>query len=243
MKKKIVAMCATVALAALAVGGTLAYFTDTDSDKNVMTTGKVDIVQLENGESEGGFQTVPLMPMVDTREAGDPLYNDNGMFNEKMKNVVTKVVTVKNEAAENAVNQSAYVRTIFAFETITEYKADGSGTILRNGKEIFDEYFGYIGDFELLNKTIEIDGVEYALAMKVYDEALAPGETSEPSLEQIFLAPTANNEVAAWFGDEYQILVLSQGVQTEGFNDAATALNTAFPMTDENLLSWFGAIA
>ena len=40
MKKKILALCLVVALAVTAVvGGTLAYFTDTDEAENVFTTG------------------------------------------------------------------------------------------------------------------------------------------------------------------------------------------------------------
>ena len=48
MKKKIIALCLIVALAATAViGGTLAYFTDTDAKTNVFTTGNVDITLTE----------------------------------------------------------------------------------------------------------------------------------------------------------------------------------------------------
>ena len=48
MKKKIMAMCLVIAMAATAViGGTLAYFTDTDKDVNVMTMGTLEIVQNE----------------------------------------------------------------------------------------------------------------------------------------------------------------------------------------------------
>ena len=48
MKKKIIALCLIVALAATAViGGTLAYFTDTDEATNVFTTGNVDITLTE----------------------------------------------------------------------------------------------------------------------------------------------------------------------------------------------------
>ena len=42
--KKVLAWVLTLAMtAALAVGGTLAYLTDTDEDVNVMTLGKVKI--------------------------------------------------------------------------------------------------------------------------------------------------------------------------------------------------------
>ena len=55
MKKKILTLCLVVALAATAViGGTLAYFTDTDAETNVFTTGKVDIDLVETFDTEDG---------------------------------------------------------------------------------------------------------------------------------------------------------------------------------------------
>ena len=44
MKKKILVLCLVVALAATAIiGGTLAYFTDTDEETNTFTAGGVEI--------------------------------------------------------------------------------------------------------------------------------------------------------------------------------------------------------
>ncbi len=55
MKKKIVTLSLVVALAATAViGGTLAYFTDTDEKTNVLTVGNVDIILTEPGWEETG---------------------------------------------------------------------------------------------------------------------------------------------------------------------------------------------
>ena len=49
MKKKIIALCLIVALAATAViGGTLAYFTDTDAETNTFTVGGVSIDLIES---------------------------------------------------------------------------------------------------------------------------------------------------------------------------------------------------
>lgn len=262
MKKKITAIVLVIAMIAIAVaGGTLAYFTDTDAAQNVMTTGKVDISQLEQQRDDEGnlvdfVQKKPLMPMVDTRADGDPVVV-NGYFNDKMNNVVDKIITVKNEAEADAINQDAYVRTIIAFETNTEYEA-GTDNVLRDGKAIFDTYIGTLGDFELLERgTITVDGVEYVLAVKVYEEALAPQEVSAPSLKQVFMAPTANNEVALLFGNEYTILAVSQATQTAGFESvldadgnvtktaAAVALDAAFgdlETIDEALLiEWLSA--
>ena len=263
-KNKILALGVCVAMLATAVvGGTMAYFTDTDAQKNVMTTGKVDISQNEqqrDGDTLVDFvQDKPLMPMVDTREEGDKVVVD-GYFNSKMNNVVDKIVTVKNEAEKDAINQDAYVRTILAFETNTEYEA-GTTKVLRDGKKIFDTYIGTLGDFELLERdTIKIDGVEYVLAVKVYENALVPQEVSAPSLKQIFMSPDANNEVATLFGEEYTILTVSQGTQTAGFEAkvddegnviktaSAVALDTAFgdledtvKVTDAMLAEWLKA--
>jgi len=247
MKKKILSLCVVGALALTAVGGTLAYFTDTDSQVNVMTTGKVDISQDEQQRGADDklvdfVQGKALMPMVDTRE--DKTVNPvvNGYFDEAMNNVVDKIVTVKNEATAGAINQDAYVRTILAFETNTEY-AEGTDTVLRDGKTIFDTYIGTLGDFELLDRdTIEVNGVEYVLAVKVYEDALAPQDVSDPSLKQIFLSPNANNEVATLFGDDYTILALSQGAQTAGFDTAKAALDAAFgdveTIDEATLIEW-----
>lgn len=250
MKKKILAIVLCVAMLAIAiVGGTMAYFTDTDAAQNVMTTGKVDISQLEQQRDANGtlvdfVQDKPLMPMVDTRADGDAVVAD-GYFNAKMNNVVDKIITVKNEAATGAINQDAYVRTIIAFETNTEYE-EGTANVLRDGKAIFDAYIGTLGDFELLARnTITIDGTEYVLAVKVYDAALAPQEVSAPSLKQIFLSPEANNEIAVLFGDSYSILAVSQAAQTAGFSSAEQALNEAFgnleTIDETKLIEWLSA--
>ncbi|MBQ5671328.1 MAG: hypothetical protein IIV43_03090 [Oscillospiraceae bacterium] len=246
-KKKLLAMCLIVCLLAVAaVNGTLAYFTDTDSAKNVMAVGNIAIEQNEqqldaNGALEPFVQSKKLFPMVDNRAEGDSLYV-NGYFNGKMANVVDKIITVSNKGSE-----AAYVRTILAFETQRHY-AEGSSTEFT---DLHDTYFGVLGnDVEYLDRYITVDGVEYVLAVRLYEEALAPAATTEPSLKQFFLAPTAGNEVSALFGNEYTILALSQAVQTAGFEDtndngtaADEALNKAFgdleTMDLAEIAAWF----
>lgn len=262
MKKKIVAIVLCIAMLAIAiVGGTMAYFTDNDAAQNVMTTGKVDISQLEQQRDDSGNlvdfkQNKPLMPMVDARKDGEAVVVGD-YFSANMRNVVDKIITVKNEAKDDAINQDAYVRTIIAFETNTEYEA-GTANVLRDGKAIFDTYIGTLGDFELLSRdTVKINGVEYVLAVKVYENALAPQKVSEPSLKQIFLSPNANNEVEVLFGSEYTILAVSQATQTAGFEPvkdgdgnviktaSAVALDAAFgdleTIDEATLIEWLSA--
>lgn len=60
MKKKIVALCLVVCLAATAIiGGTLAYFTDTDEKTNTFTVGNVDIVLTEPEWVEDQAKLIP----------------------------------------------------------------------------------------------------------------------------------------------------------------------------------------
>lgn len=92
MKKKILALILCTMMAATAVvGGTLAYFTDTDAAKNVMTTGNVKIVQnekerpidettkqpLDNANTLTDFtQEKPLYPAVFYNEDGSVIAPD-----------------------------------------------------------------------------------------------------------------------------------------------------------------------
>jgi len=64
MSKKIIAIAAAIILAAIAVtGATLAWFTAEDTATNVLTTGKIGISILENGEvQEEGLAFTGVMP-------------------------------------------------------------------------------------------------------------------------------------------------------------------------------------
>ena len=71
MKRKLFAMCLVAALAATAViGGTLAYFTDSDAAENTFTVGNVDIALTEpNWEAKGKAEAETVYP-------GEPLAKD-----------------------------------------------------------------------------------------------------------------------------------------------------------------------
>lgn len=71
MKKKIIAVCLIVALAATAViGGTLAYFTDEEEATNTFTVGNVDITLTEPNWAGSGSQDAP------EAYPGEPLAKD-----------------------------------------------------------------------------------------------------------------------------------------------------------------------
>ena len=277
MKKKILSLVLVVALAATAViGGTLAYFTDTDGATNVMTTGNVKIIQ--NEQERDGDKLVDfeddhkLAPYTADPYAGYPeSVTMNGesypMFDQE-KNAVDKIVTVTNNGTEDC-----YVRTLFAWEMIpvkdnagnivdwespfdhglvisTQNSASGDGMPSWTYDE--DDEFGLD-----VNKgdrvTFDMGGVRYMVSHYYYNDMLAANETSHPSLKQMYLEPTVDNEWYAKVGEEYKVLALSQATQVQGFaadpdvfvySEAKTALETAFGAPWEvgsaKLVEWFG---
>lgn len=76
MKKKIIALCLVIALAATAViGGTLAYFTDKEDATNTFTVGNVNITLTEpNWEGTGSQDAPEVYP-------GEPLAKDPTVTN------------------------------------------------------------------------------------------------------------------------------------------------------------------
>ena len=246
--KKVLLMCtAYVLVAALAIGGTIAYLQDDDSDVNVMTLGNVSIRQneeqrvdpskngtLTDADIEDFEQAKPIYPYVDVnlngamRDDYEEITFPNGQTNKLFigDNAIDKLVSVTNTGKTDA-----YVRTIVALEAPTD-KIDLSfnSTDWRMDKTAS-------------SNSIEVDGVKYDLFVCEYKYVLKPGETTPYSLMQIILDGTATNEDAAAYGNTYDVLVLSQAIQTAGFEDAATALNTGFGVVDSvSAAEWFDGV-
>jgi len=256
MKKKILTTLSVVLILGLAALGILAYLTDTDSDVNVMTLGNVDIEQIEQERNDAtappteenlkefsskidSVEKKPLFPAV--FDGSSIPWDQASLTNEAWKvvqpnaNVVDKFVTVKNTG-----KSSAYVRTLIAYEGNAEYGPEGPWIhIVHNGTNVEpDIAIDCIG-------TVNINNVDYTVYEYVYPEALASGETSIPSLKQIYMNNKATNEVVAQYGDTYDILVLSQAGQVEGFETvgAASALDTMFGETTvDNAKKWFNSL-
>ena len=109
MKKKLLAMCLVVALAATAViGGTLAYFTDTDTKTNTFTAGgvKIDLIEQQVGENglEPFEQDQVLMPIVGSAQGEKDQYGQ-----PVAENYIDKIATIENKGKSDA-----YVRAYFA---------------------------------------------------------------------------------------------------------------------------------
>lgn len=244
-KKLALVLCLVAVLGAtMVVGGSLAWFSDTDEITNTFTVGSVEIVQNETNQDGTAFtQDQQLIPVgSNDTPTDDP-------------NFIHKQVTVSN-TGENA----AYVQTYIAIPkaldngllhldlalTVGGWEAVGTQAV---GTMTYDP------DGDPLNTNdIEMNIYQYRYAV-----ALAKDTTTPVLLNGVYIDQAANMDVIrdssdniteAYFlwdvdndgavddkVDGYDlskieklpVLVSTQAVQAQGFNTAAEALDAAFP--------------
>ena len=184
MKKKLLAFAMVFALAAVAVvGGSLAYFTDTDAKDNTFTTGNVDIELIENFGDNNPDTPEKLLPATGSAQAGT------------LKNGVTKEVSVKNTGSEDA-----YVRVHIAIPNVLDNGSDtfdaGKNVLHFNfakdsigeGKWDWSKTSGtpYEDDWNYYETSI--NNVKYNVYVVTYGTALKTGEvTPEKAMHQVYL--------------------------------------------------------
>ena len=151
------------------------------------------------------------------------------------KNAQDKFVTV-----ENTGKTDAYVRTLVAIENGTgNASLIGVGTRCVPAEDAENSTAPWVSTYI---GPITVDGNTYGLFEYVYRGAsdvnrhvngvLPAGDTTYPSLCQVYLKSSATNEdCEALDGNDngtLDILVFSQAVQAQGFANAETALDAAF---------------
>ena len=244
-KKKIISLCLVVCLLATAIGGTLAYFTDTEAVKNVMTMGNVDIEQIEQERSPaGGLQPYTknqtLLPMGGATAWAEEQVTVNGDSFKVFasENALDKFVTVKNKG-----NSDAYVRTIVALEA--GKSEDEAKSMWYKNLAVSDNSDGTQVICEDNDLFVQIGDTWFAIVVYTYCDAIAAGTESVPSLTGVGLYPeTTQKDVASLDGD-YEVLVVSQAVQASDMgDDAGAALDRAFGDVDAtNVAEWFKDVA
>ncbi len=228
MKKKVLTVALVVALIAIMVSGTLAYFTADDEVTNTFTIGSVLIDIYENNEptpSDTMTFEEPLVPIVDTETPSeDPGY-------------IPKAVKVKNTGKNDA-----YVRTHLAIPAqLDQYlildvnTADGwslVGSPTRTG-----DYIVYTYNYSnaLAPNTFTPDllkGVYLAadVDLKEADDGslwfVKKDNEGNITHESGFKAHTKTDE--GYTSTTVNVLVASQAIQAQGFENAESALNSGF---------------
>ena len=224
MKKKVLVVALAVALLAIAVGGSLAWFMDTDEVKNTFTVGSIDIEQ-----NEDFVQDSQLLPVVGT----DPTVATD--------NYIKKTVTVENTGINGA-----YVQTYVAVPKVL----DDKGVLKMYTGDLAAKGWTAVGEVAV-DVTIPGETMKYDVYLFRYNTELAKDIETAACLEYVYIDKTVdintyddNNDqvtdrahLVAADGTEItefdatgklNVYVATQGVQARGLANATEALTSAF---------------
>ncbi|MDD7280765.1 TasA family protein [Floccifex sp.] len=217
-KKKVLSMALIGGLALTAVGGTLAYFTDTDQQTNVFTVGNVDITLVEKFD-----QGAQLMPGT------------------KTQNNVEKAVTVRNDGKNAAYTWiEVWVPSALDDGDDNSPTAPGLGNSLHfnYGKNVTETKSTFLG-------SKEIDGVAYNgyVHFVAGSAPTAAGATSAQLLDQVYMdKKVTQNENGKYvlvdgktvYDGTWNMVVNAVGFQSEGFDTIESAISEYYgkPVAD-----------
>ena len=270
MKKILSIALVVVLLAGIAVSGTMAYLTDTDSAVNVMTLGNVKVDLIERQRSEDGTkledfeQLKELTPLVGSAQGDKDKW---GM--PVASNYVDKIVNAKLGDKSS----DAYVRILVAIpaalegETANEnalhwnfgnrFDAEGNsaynnGEWKAEGNPFFDD-FGT--NYTKMAEGVEIDGVKYNVydftvqhVVKAGEETAAPmigfyldSKVNYDNDNECYIFETENGAVEIDYDfTDVKIPVMVQAVQAAGFDSAEAALTAGFGDIAAGYNPWAG---
>ena len=247
MKKKLIALCLVICLAAVAaIGGTLAYFTDTEQATNTMVIGNVEINIEEHVKAKNADGEYEYEPFVDDEFTLYPVASDT-VF-EDLNAHYNKVVRTFNTSPSG---NDAYIRTIILIEkndALTD-AFEGEGDCCVPGL-----HFGYFNGeksttvdgktshgvtTDLLENTVTVDGEDYwVIVCTAMDEKAIPVGEALHSLNMVWMDKNITSEqIAGWqtkdndgniTDNKVSILVYSQGIQSYDLThaEAMEALGT-----------------
>lgn len=245
-KRKILTLALSICMIAiLAVGGTLAYFSDTDKATNVFTTAKINIALKEQQrDGKGGLeefeQKKVLFPIVGSAQG-----EKDRMGMPVAENYVDKIITIENLADST----DAYVRLYIAIPSALDNVKDAGQNVLHfnfgdkfeTGSYTAADHANFWGAETLLKKDYPIGGINYNVYYRDYNKVMAKGtETGSAAYVGFYLDKgvdydneneyyTINGEKINFdFTNGVKIPVFAVGVQSAGFGTAAAAVDAAF---------------
>ena len=218
MKKKtiLVAAIAVMLVAALVVGGTLAYFTDTKSATNTFTVGDVKIkldesnVNDPDGDRVTSNEYTGMLPGIQYKK--DPVVTNTGKNGAYVRAVVT---------IENGMNwMGLYNENVW-----TAPQAEAFKKLICNkmGEGWSLEDYNYV-------TNAERGSTDFVAVLK-YDGVLAAGKATTAMFENIMLPTNATaSDITTRVAQNgvFHIDVVAQAIQADGF----TSWNDAFKAFD-----------
>lgn len=250
MKKKLTLVVTCVVLvAAMVIGGTLAYFTDTDDATNTFAVGNVKIELIEQQRGENGLvpfeQNKKLYPIVGSAQG-----EKDALGMPTAKNYVDKMVTIENTGSEKA-----YIRAYFAIPSALDdgYETFNAGMNVLHfnfGNKVVNgaisstegvEWIWTHGNKWNYFETTLNDGIKYNVYYADYYQAVDAGATTEQLVQGVYLDKTFDikdgkcyafdKEVTlddGWNWNSVSCPVFAIACQAEGFDNATAAMEAAF---------------
>lgn len=252
MKKKITALCLCVALLAIAVvGASLAYFTDTKSEKNTFTVGNVKIDLIEQEKTKEGLEAFTQDKTLVPGKSNDG-------------NAVSKIVTVENtgkndawvwvelripkylvnseyptDESKNALHWNSYGCFNVEYNAGNYWNLATTDGIVDAGHKVTNQNMvavedGLWYDYKCVG-TETIGGIEYVVIRTTMAKPLPSGKISLPCLAQVYMdwrvTTSADGENFILpdgrtipTSASWEILVNAYAIQIDGFNNVDEAI-------------------
>ncbi len=240
MKKKIVTLCLVIALAATAViGGTLAYFTDTDEATNTFTSGKVDITLVEEFDADNA----KLLPgSVDENAVQKDVsitLNEGSEDSYVWYEWLIPAVLDDADASKNIVHVNSWGATWDTYASTQKYidtwNANPGAHVPAGTTTGFEN--AQTWDHTTIAVAKEtVDGMEYNKYTVLYHGKLSAGESTTSAMRQVYMDSkvdtnengeyTINGKVIGYdFSEGVNIIVRAYGIQAAGMADVYEAYN------------------
>lgn len=239
-KRKILALASAVCMVAiLAIGGTLAYFTDKDEATNTFTTGKVDITLNEKFDKDNakllpGSQTANAVEKEVSIQVNSGSEKAYVWYEWLIPSALDS--TDGSTGTNNVVHVNSLGRTWDKYRENSKFWADGQTEALpleqtwdhdpevELGSGVGPE--GYVGQEE-------IDGILYNKYVVLYHGVVGAGEETSVAMSQVYLDSkvdfdgtnyTIDGTVIDYdFSQNIDIIVRAYGIQSNGLADVYAA--------------------
>lgn len=227
-KNKLIALTAAAVLTATAVvGGTLAYFTDTDEAVNTFTVGNVKIALHEankEGKTDDDYQKwLKDQTLIPTTEA-------------KVENTIDKIVTI-----ENVGKNDAYVWAEIWVPAALDDGDDNSPEAPGLGNSLHFNYpAGVTATKSTYLGTRTIDGVPYNGYVHFRNEKVEAGYTSEALLTQVYMDAKVTQcteehgecyvlmDGTTHYTGDWKLIVNGCAIQADQFKDVKEAIEAYY---------------
>lgn len=223
MKKKILALCLCAAmLSVVVIGGTLAYFTDTDDNTNVFTVGNVDIV----------LDEAPVEKNGDKWEADK---DADRIQSNTYELIYPGAVLPKDPTVHNVGKNDAYVRVKISMENgitiLPTFLADDTYSDTMYKEAFLAMIGGTLGEnWTIVDYTDGMDAVMNSETTFEITIMYALRLESETDTTPVFEAITIP---ASWTQDDLRVTtvqetgikmdIVAEAIQAEGFTSAEAA--------------------